>query len=34
VRAANALELIVIVESRDLDHDVFGLTAVLEEEHG
>jgi len=33
VRAANTLELIVLIESRDLDNEVFGLTAVLEEQH-
>jgi hypothetical protein len=34
VRAANALELIVIIEARDLDNDLFGLAALFEEQHG
>jgi hypothetical protein len=34
MRAANALELIVFIESRDLDNEVFGLAVVLEEQHG
>jgi len=34
MRAANALELIVLVEPRNLGNEVFGLTAVLQEQHG
>jgi hypothetical protein len=34
MRTANALELIALIESRDLDHEVFGLADFLEEQHG
>jgi hypothetical protein len=34
MRAANALELIVLVEPRDLGNELFGLAAFLQEQHG
>jgi hypothetical protein len=33
MRAANPLELLVIVEACDFDDDIFGLAAFLEEQH-